>query len=61
MYQSKIKAIEKVASIIKAHYEPGGHAKCYKQVWRRFIYPEMGISYVTFRRYQKNMDILKTD
>lgn len=55
MQYRRLKAIEKVAKVIKAHYEPQNHAKCYKQIWRNFIRPEMGLSYPTFVRYIKEI------
>ena len=42
---------EKVKAITALHYEAGNQAKCYKAVWRRWIEPEFGISYITFVRY----------
>ena len=30
------------------HYEVGNQSKCYKAVWRNYIYPMFGISYRTY-------------
>ena len=53
MQTRRLKAIEQVADIISQHYEQGNQRKCYKQVWRMFVFPQMGLSYPTFVRYVK--------
>ena len=50
-YKSTLARAEKVKAITALHYEAGNQAKCYKAVWRRWIEPEFGISYITFVRY----------
>lgn len=45
--------IAQVESIISEHYEPENHRKCYSNVWRNFVFPQMGISKATFDRYLK--------
>lgn len=35
------------------YYEPGNHARSLKQVWRKYVAPQMGIGYRTFLRYKK--------
>ena len=45
--------IAQVESIISEHYEPENHSKCYFNVWRHFVFPQMGISKATFDRYLK--------
>ena len=39
--------------LVKRHYEPGNHMRCYKAVWRRYVYPKTGICYRTFLNYLK--------
>ena len=50
-HKSTLARAEKVKAITALHYEAGNQAKCYKAVWRRWIEPEFGISYITFVRY----------
>ena len=42
-----------VERLISEHYEPENHSKCYLNVWRHFVFPQMGISQRTFTRYLK--------
>lgn len=42
-----------VERLISEHYEPECHRKCYLNVWRHFVFPQMGISQRTFTRYLK--------
>ena len=50
-HKSTLARAEKIKAITALHYEAGNQAKCYKAVWRRWIEPEFGISYITFMRY----------
>lgn len=43
--------IAHVCEITRAHYEEGNLAKCYKQVWRRWVYPVYPMCYHTFLSY----------
>ena len=49
--------IAQVEKILSEHYEPENHRKCYFNVWRHFVFPQMGISKATFDRYLK---VIKT-
>lgn len=33
------------------HYEPERHDRCYKWVWRKYVYPQFGICYHSYLRY----------
>lgn len=35
------------------HFEPGRQDRCYAAIWRRYIYPRLGICYMTYLRYLK--------
>lgn len=48
-YKERMK--REVRLIAKRHYEPGNHMRCYKEVWRRYVLPKMGICYRTFLNY----------
>lgn len=42
-----------IQEITEKHYEPENQAKCYRQVWRKHIYPLLGIGYRSYLRYLK--------
>lgn len=42
-----------IRNITEMYYEPENHAKCYKMVWQKHIYPRFGICYRTYLRYLK--------
>ena len=50
-YRSTIKRIKEIQDIVRREYEPGNQQRCYKAVWRRFIFPRYGICYDTFLSY----------
>ena len=39
--------------IAREHYEPGRQDRCYKWVWRKYIVPMYGVSYITFMQSLK--------
>ncbi len=47
-HKSTIIRAAKVRALTEAHYECGNQSRCYKAVWRRWIYPEFGLSYRTY-------------
>ena len=54
-YEIRARQIRKITSI---YYEPENQVKCYKQIWKRYIYPLFGISYRSYLRYlNKNKGI----
>ena len=42
-----------VEKYIRANYEKGNQSRCLQNVWRHYIFPQMGISLTTFKRYVK--------
>lgn len=40
-----------IREITDQYYEPENHAKCYKQVWKKYIYPRFGICYRSYLNY----------
>lgn len=52
-YYKRAKAIQELTA---KYYEPERQDRCYKQVWRKHIYPVFGICYNTFLRYMKTAD-----
>ena len=51
LHRNTIKRIELVCEIVKEHYEPGRRDLCYKEVWRRYVYPVYPMCYRTFLNY----------
>lgn len=47
-HKSTLARSEKLKALTALHYEPGNQARCYKAVWRRWVYPEFGICYRTY-------------
>jgi len=43
--------IKNVCEITQQHYEPGRQDKCYKAVWRSFVFPVYPMHYRTFLNY----------
>lgn len=43
--------IKNVCAIVREHYEVGNQSKCYKAVWRRYVYPVYPMCYRTFLNY----------
>lgn len=39
--------------ITSEHYERENHAKCYKQVWKKYVFPLYGIGYRSYLKYLK--------
>lgn len=40
-----------IQAIAAQHYQPERHDRCYKWVWKKFIYPRYGMCYMSFLRY----------
>ncbi len=49
-YKSTLTRITRLKSLTRQYYEPGNQSRCYKFVWRRYVYPEFGIHYRTYLR-----------
>ena len=49
-HKSTLARAEKIKALTALHYEAGNQAKCYKAVWRQWIYPEFRVSYGTYLR-----------
>lgn len=43
--------IANVLAIVNEHYEPGVQSKCYREVWRRYVYPVYPMCYRTLLTY----------
>ena len=51
MHENTINRIKKVKEITLREYEIGNQKRCYKQVWRKYVYPIYPMSYKTYLRY----------
>ena len=36
---NKLRLIKNVCAIVQEHYEEGNRSRCYKEVWRKYVYP----------------------
>ena len=50
-YDSTTLCIERIQQITQKYYEEGSQAKCYRAIWRNYIYPQFGIHYRTYLNY----------
>ena len=50
-YESTIRRAENIRKLTQMYYEPGNLARCYKSVWRRYIYPIYPMCYKTYLNY----------
>jgi len=46
-----LKRIEIISEITNKYYEIGRLDRCYKTIWKKYIYPVYPISYRTYLRY----------
>jgi hypothetical protein len=51
MHINTLKRIQIAVEITKEHYEPGRRDLCYKEVWRRYVYPKCPCCYRTYLNY----------
>ncbi|HJE88605.1 hypothetical protein [Rikenella microfusus] len=47
-YYKRAKALQELTA---RYYEPERHDRCYKWVWRKYVYPQFGICYHSYLRY----------
>lgn len=50
-HKNTLRRIEQVAMLTARHYEAGRLDRCYKAVWRKYIYPVYPMDYRTYLRY----------
>lgn len=51
MYKSTQARIKQIREITQKHYEEGNQSKCYRAIWRNYIYPVFGVCYRTYLTY----------
>ena len=50
-HKNTLLRIKKVCEITQQHYESGRQDRCYKAVWRNYVYPVYPMHYRTFLNY----------
>lgn len=50
-HKNTLLRIQHVCDITRQHYERENLAKCYKQVWRHYVFPVYPMCYHTFLSY----------
>ncbi len=50
-YKSTYDRVKLIKALTEQHYEPGNNAKCYKVVWKKYIYPIYPMCYRTYLNY----------
>lgn len=50
-HKNTLLRIQHVCDITRRHYEEGNLSKCYKQVWRHYVFPVYPCCYHTFLSY----------
>lgn len=50
-HKNTLLRIQLVCDITRQHYEEGNLARCYKQVWKRYVYPVYPCCYHTYLSY----------
>lgn len=50
-YKSTLSRVAAIKAITEQYYEPGNNHRCYKQVWRYYVFPKFGCCYRTYLNY----------
>ena len=50
-YKSTLERAKKIRSLTERYYESGNNSRCYKAVWKKFVYPIYPMSYHTYLSY----------
>ncbi len=50
-HKSTLSRVRVAREITKQHYEAGNNSRCYKAVWRHYVYPALGCCYRTYLNY----------
>lgn len=51
LFNSTQARIKQIHDITQRYYEIGNQSKCYRAVWKNYIYPQFGICYRTYLNY----------
>ncbi|AGB29736.1 hypothetical protein Prede_2599 [Prevotella dentalis DSM 3688] len=50
-YKSTLERAKKIRELTQRYYEPGNNQRCYKAVWRKYVYPVYPMCYHTYLTY----------
>lgn len=50
-HKSTLARVKAIRAITEKHYEVGNQSRCYKQVWRYYVFPIYGCCYRTYLNY----------
>ncbi|MBQ3250442.1 MAG: hypothetical protein IJB05_04785 [Bacteroidales bacterium] len=50
-HKNTLLRIKHVCEITQLHYEEGNLQKCYKEIWRKYVYPIYPMCYHTYLSY----------
>lgn len=50
-HKNTLLRIKHVCDIVQQHYEPGRQDKCYRAVWKNYVFPIYPMCYRTFLNY----------
>ncbi len=50
-HKSTLARVKSIRAITEQHYETGNNSRCYKSVWRKYVYPTFGCCYRTYLNY----------
>ena len=50
-YKSTFDRVKLIKALTDRYYEPGNNSKCYKAVWKLYIYPIYPMCYRTYLNY----------
>ena len=50
-HKSTLARVKAIRAITELHYEAGNNQRCYKQVWRHYVFPIYGCCYRTYLNY----------
>ena len=50
-HKSTLARVKAIRAITEQYYEAGNNRRCYKQVWRHYVFPIYGCCYRTYLNY----------
>lgn len=50
-FNSTLERVKRIRMLTERYYEPGNNARCYKAVWKKYIYPIYPMCYRTYLNY----------
>lgn len=50
-HKSTLARVKVIREITERYYEAGNNSRCYKSIWRHYVYPVFGCCYRTYLNY----------